>query len=138
MHRLADPKPSALKITWGDGSTASTSTEASLPGHDITPFLVTPKASSTLISVGSESNYKTQTIATHFSTNTASNYLIYKYSKIKTTNSTHHGSLPHESSECLSDFGILKGRLSSAANVRCDFGTAIGRKNELSGRVKNR
>ena len=58
MHGLINPTPSASKIIWGDGSMARTSVQAELPGHKMTPFLVTPKVSCTLISPGSELNGK--------------------------------------------------------------------------------
>ena len=50
---LSNPVPSTSTITWGDGTLATALTEASLPGHSLPPFLVTPKASCTLVSVGS-------------------------------------------------------------------------------------
>ena len=52
MFGLTDPKSSTTRIIWGDGTSANATTEASVPGHHLPPFLVTPKASGTLVSVG--------------------------------------------------------------------------------------
>ena len=53
MSGLTNPTKSTSRIIWGDGTTADSTIEASLPDHDLPPFLVTPKAACTLVSVGS-------------------------------------------------------------------------------------
>ena len=53
MSGLTNPTPANSLITWGDGTSAGATIEASLPGHDLPPFLVTPDATCTLVSVGS-------------------------------------------------------------------------------------
>ena len=63
MHGLTSPKMSSSRIIWGDGSIADATTEASLPGHDLPPFLVTGKASNTLVSVGSNTEGTSQSYA---------------------------------------------------------------------------
>ena len=67
MHGLVDPKSSSTRIVWGDGTSTSATTEASVPGHDLPPFLVAPKASGTLVSVGANTGAKI--FATPSSTN---------------------------------------------------------------------
>ena len=52
MHGLVDPRKASSRIIWGDGTSANANTEATAPGHDLPPFLVAPKASGTLVSVG--------------------------------------------------------------------------------------
>jgi hypothetical protein len=58
MHGLTNPTTSTSRIKWGDGSLSNTTVEASLPNHELPPFLVTPKASSTLVSIGSNTEGK--------------------------------------------------------------------------------
>ena len=53
MTGLVNPVKSKCRITWGDGTTAGSTVEATMPNHDLPPFLVTPSASCTLVSVGS-------------------------------------------------------------------------------------
>ena len=50
---LVNPVPTSARIMWGDGTTTQSNVEASLPNHDLPPFLVAKKASNTLVSVGS-------------------------------------------------------------------------------------
>ena len=57
---LVNPAPSQSRVVWGDGSVAKTSIQAELPGHDLTPFLVTPKVACTLISPGAELQGKSE------------------------------------------------------------------------------
>ena len=58
MHGLAHPRKAASRIIWGDGTSANATIEASVPGHDLPPFLVAPKASGTLVSVGANTEGK--------------------------------------------------------------------------------
>ena len=58
MHGLVDPRKASSRIIWGDGTSANANTEASAPAHDLPPFLVAPKASGTLISVGANTEGK--------------------------------------------------------------------------------
>ena len=58
MFGLTDPKASTTRIVWGDGTSASANIEASIPGYDLPPFLVAPKASGTLVSVGANTEGK--------------------------------------------------------------------------------
>ena len=53
MSGLTNPTPANSLITWGDGTSAGATIEATLPDHDLPPFLVTPDATCTLVSVGS-------------------------------------------------------------------------------------
>ena len=50
---LTNPSKATTRITWGDGTTADSCVEASLPGHNLPPFVVAPRATNTLVSVGS-------------------------------------------------------------------------------------
>ena len=58
MSNLINPRQSNSRIIWGDGSCSGTTLEADLPGKQMSPFLVTPKCSKTLISVGAETDGK--------------------------------------------------------------------------------
>ena len=49
---LVNPVPSNSRITWGDGTSTGSVIEATLPNHELPPFLVTPKAVGTLVSPG--------------------------------------------------------------------------------------
>ena len=59
MHGLAEPRKASSRIIWGDGTSANATIEATVPGHDLPPFLVAPKASGTLVSVGANTEGNT-------------------------------------------------------------------------------
>ena len=53
-HNLINLRKSKSRIVWGDGSCSRTTVEGDLPGHDMSPFLVVPNTSKTLVSTGAE------------------------------------------------------------------------------------
>ena len=62
-HGLVNPRPVASRIVWGDGSTADSCVQATMPGHNLPPFLITPKVNDTLVSVGSNTEGTTDCYA---------------------------------------------------------------------------
>ena len=63
MDGLVNPRPVASRIVWGDGSTADSCVQATMPGHNLPPFLIAPKVNDTLVSVGSNTEGTTDCYA---------------------------------------------------------------------------